>query len=103
MDFGLAIHINSIDKLAGNFQSIYWQVSFWKWCVIHLTPPLLGTPLPFSYSHCSQLLSQIEQLEEVHKSEDAELEKMKEEFTKRIGESDGKLQVAAKVKHTAIQ
>lgn len=43
--------------------------------------------------------SQIEQLEELHKSEDAELEQMKEEFTKRIGESEAKLQAAAKVQH----
>ena len=43
--------------------------------------------------------SQIEQLEELHKSEDAELEEMKEEFTKRIGESEAKLQAAAKVQH----
>ncbi|CAB4002842.1 Hypothetical predicted protein [Paramuricea clavata] len=42
------------------------------------------------------LRSQIEQLEELHKSEDAELEQMKEEFTKRIGESEAKLQAAAK-------
>ena len=42
------------------------------------------------------LRSQIEQLEEVHKSEDAELEEMKREFTKRIGESETKLQATAK-------
>lgn len=33
----------------------------------------------------------------MHRSEDAELEQMKEEFTKRIGESEAKLQAAAKV------
>lgn len=33
----------------------------------------------------------------MHKSEDAELEQMKEEFTKRIGESEVQLQAAAKV------
>ncbi|XP_028395572.1 TATA element modulatory factor-like [Dendronephthya gigantea] len=42
------------------------------------------------------LRSQIEQLDEVHKAEDAEMEEMKTEFTKRIGESEAKLQAAAK-------
>ena len=41
--------------------------------------------------------SQLEQLEEIHKSEDSELEQMKEEFTKRISDSETKLQSAAKV------
>ena len=42
--------------------------------------------------------SQLEQLEEIHKSEDSEFEQMKEEFTKRISDSETKLQSAAKVR-----
>ena len=41
--------------------------------------------------------SQLEQLEEVHKTDDAEFNEMKEEFTSRISNAENKLQVAAKV------
>ncbi|XP_046855541.1 TATA element modulatory factor-like [Xenia sp. Carnegie-2017] len=42
------------------------------------------------------LRSQINQLEEIHRSEDAELEEMKIEFTKRIGDSESKMHAYAK-------